>query len=549
MQLLTRTERFLSLFTTLRAGEGRGARVLCAQAFVIMFAYYLLKVIREPMILADGSAELKAYTTAIQALLLMIIVPFFARLYQKASARKGKHHIFRNTLLFFVFNLFAFALAYKMGLPVAIAFYVWLGIFSVMVLTLFWAFATDLFNLKSGQRIFPLIASATALGALLGAGSANWLDIKLGHGGVMVFSACLLTIPLWLSRLTEQLIPGDSEAVTPDIRESEPYPLMEGFQVVWRSRYLTLIACLVIVLNLINTNGEYILASFVTTEAHALGDLTVLEQGPSNTLADSFITRFYSQYLFITTSLSFIIQLFLVPRIFNRFGIRGALHILPLLMIASYSLIALFPVLFVVRSAMVAENSINYSLQTTTRHTLFLPVKREEKYVGKHTIDTFFFRVGDVLSGSFVYLASTVVGLSIVGFVSINIVLATILLVISRAIGTRHDVSAEENIGNMPPIVRTPLKDLYLTAGGLSYMQIDANTFIDPDVGDALRYEAFELHSNRLPAWIKFDALGQNFQFHPPANSEGCLQIRVVARDFDGLEAEVSFTVNYGARK
>ncbi len=545
MQDFTRTERFLSLFTTLRVGEGRAARILCMQAFVLMFSYYLLKVIREPMILADGSAELKAYTTAIQALLLMVIVPFFARAYQKASTRQRKHPVFRNTLLFFVINLFAFALAYEAGLPVAISFYVWLGIFSVMVITLFWAFAADLFNMKSGQRIFPLIASATALGALLGAGSAHWLDVKLGHGGVMVLSACLLTLPLWLSPRTEALVPEDSGAVTCDLGETEPYPLLEGFQVVFRSRYLVLIACLVIVLNLINTNGEYILASFVTAAARAPDQLATLDQGAAITFVDSYISRFYSQYLFLTTSLSFLIQLFLVPRIYKRFGIGGALHILPLLMLASYSLIALFPVLVVVRAAMIAENSINYSLQTTTRHTLFLPVEREEKYVGKHTIDTFFFRVGDVLSGSFVYLASSVVGLGIVGFVTINIALASALLWISRAIGKRHDVSVRENIGNMPPIVRTPLRDMHIAAGVLSHMRIDAETFIDPDVGDALRYRAYTVHSEQLPGWIKFDALGRSFQFHPPANSSGTVEIRVVARDFEGLEAEVSFTVNY----
>ena len=97
----------------------------------------------------------------------------------------------------------------------------------------------------------------------------------------------------------------------------------------------------------------------------------------------------------------------------------------------------------------------------------------------------------------------------------------------------------------MPPIVHTPLEDLYIASGVLSHMQIDAETFIDPDVGDALKYEAFALHSDRLPTWIKFDTLGRSFQFHPPATSNGCLQIRVVAKDFDGLEAEVRFTVNY----
>lgn len=543
MRHFTKSERFLSLFTTLRAGEGNGALLLCLQAFFLMFSYYLLKVIREPLILADGSAELKAYTTAMQAMLLMLIVPYFARLYQRASNRVGKHLVFGNTLLFFILNLLCFAVAYKVGLPIAIVFYVWLGIFSVMVLTLFWAFATDLFNPKSGQRIFPLIVAATALGALLGAGSANWLDTVLGHGGVMIFSAFLLFVPWWLCRFTEAHIPQDSEAITVKAASPTPYPLMEGFQIVWRSRYLTLIAALVIVLNLINTNGEYILASFVTDQAHTLAsDASAVAPAA----VESYITRFYSQYLFLTTTLSFLIQLILVPRIFDRIGIHGALYVLPIIMIASYSLIALIPAMLVVRATMVMENSVNYSLQTTTRHALFLPVEREEKYVGKHTIDTFFFRVGDVLSGGFVYLASAVVGLGIVGFVGVNITLAVILLMLSHAIGKHHGEAAKKSMGNMPPMVCTPLEDLSIPAGILSEMQIAAETFIDPDVGDALKYLAYATHSEKLPGWIKFDPLARKFQFHPPAQSQGRVLIRVVARDFDGLEAELSFTLDYG---
>jgi hypothetical protein len=77
-------------------------------------------------------------------------------------------------------------------------------------------------------------------------------------------------------------------------------------------------------------------------------------------------------------------------------------------------------------------------------------------------------------------------------------------------------------------------------------MQIAAETFIDPDVGDALKYHAYAAHSKKLPRWIKFDPLSRKFQFHPPAQSRGRMLIRVVARDFDGLEAELSFTLDYG---
>ena len=195
MQHYTPTERFLSLFTALRPGEGSGAVRLCIQSFVIMFAYYLLKVIREPLILADGSAELKAYSTAFQAVLLMLIVPLFATAYQQVSSLEEKHHLFRNTLLFFISNLALFGILHAVGVSIAIAFYIWLGIFSVMVLALIWAFAADLYNLKSGQRIFPLIAAASAFGALLGSGMAADIDLRIGHQGVMGVAAVLLLIP------------------------------------------------------------------------------------------------------------------------------------------------------------------------------------------------------------------------------------------------------------------------------------------------------------------------------------------------------------------
>ena len=539
MSSFTRIERLLSLFTVLRPGEGRAALQLCAQSFILMFAYYLLKVIREPMILADGSAELRAYSTALQAGLLMLAVPVFTRMYQQAGLLEAKHHLFRNTLLFFITNLLGFAAAFQLGVPVAVAFYVWLGIFSVMILALFWAFSADLFNYKSGQRLFPVIAAAGAFGALAGSGLANYFDMQLGHGGVMWTAAFLLMIPWYLSSSIEEKIPAGSRCFTPDSGERKPYPLLKGFKVVLQGPYMALIAALVIVLNLINTNGEYILASFVTAvapeQASALGQSV-----------DQFITGFYADYLFLTTLLSFLIQLLLVARVFNLLGVAGSMYVLPVLMIVSYSLLALLPILAVARIAMIAENSVNYSLQTTARHALFLPVERLEKYVGKQTIDTFFFRLGDLLSGGFVYLASVILGMGIVGFISVNVALAGLLLLITVGIAKLHHKTCADRLPNMPPVVAEPLEDMFVPAGRSSQMQLDADTFIDPDVGDALRYAAFAYPAEELPPWINFDGLERRFLFSPPASESGQLRIKVVASDYEGLEAEVCFMLNYG---
>ena len=50
----------------------------------------------------------------------------------------------------------------------------------------------------------------------------------------------------------------------------------------------------------------------------------------------------------------------------------------------------------------VAENSVDYSLQSTINQALFLPTSREDKYKAKAAVDTFCKRFGDVLTAGVV---------------------------------------------------------------------------------------------------------------------------------------------------
>lgn len=538
----TNTERFLSLFTTLRHREGRGAVLLSVQAFAILFAYYLLKVTRDALILSEGSAELKSYTNAAQAAILMVIVPVFARVYHRLGHGGGKHILISRIMLFFISNVFLFAIAYQAGLSVAVLFYVWLGIFSVMVLAVFWGFSADLYNVKSGQRIFPLVAAAASGGAYFGSRAAGWWEPVVGHGGVMITAGLLLLLPWWLSGRVEETIPPGSASQILDEFHATPPPVSEGFMVVFRSYYLTIIAFFIIVLNLINTNGEYILASLVTQEADRLQAAGLLSAG-----RDSYLAAFYASYNAWYTLAGFLIQLFLVSRIFDRVGVGGAILVLPALMLVSYSTILLFPLLVLARVALIAENSVNYSLLNTTRQALFLPVRRDEKYVGKNCIDTFFSRCGDVLSAAAVYVGSALIGFGISGFVMTNIVLAILLMGLARLIGKRNQGVIRQNLGNLPPRVGLPLPDMDIRSGEISGLEMHEDTFLDPDEGDALRYQAFRGSDRDLPKWVKFDPLHRRFEFRPPPHSEGSIEIRVVARDFDGAEAETRFRVNYSS--
>ena len=74
---VSRYERFLGLFTTLRPGEGRCLSLFLLHAFLLLCSYYVLRTLREPLLLANGSAELKSYAYATVAVVLLGLIPLY----------------------------------------------------------------------------------------------------------------------------------------------------------------------------------------------------------------------------------------------------------------------------------------------------------------------------------------------------------------------------------------------------------------------------------------------------------------------------------------
>jgi AAA family ATP:ADP antiporter len=119
-------------------------------------------------------------------------------------------------------------------------------------------------------------------------------------------------------------------------------------------------------------------------------------------------------------------------------GVRIALLVLPLIALGGYFIVAFYPLLVAVRWAKTAENSTDYSLQNTVRHVLFLPTTREQKYKAKQAIDTFFVRVGDVLSALLVYVGTTWLAFQTKQFALFNIALVVAWLLLAVLIGREN---------------------------------------------------------------------------------------------------------------
>lgn len=531
-------ERILNIISVVKPGEGKSTLLFTANACVLMTAYYLLKVIREPLILAYGAAEFKSYATAAQAGLLILVVPVYTAIYHKYAAHKNRSNITNKVLLFFTSNLLIFAALQYININIGMAFYIWLGIFSVMILAQFWAFAADCFSVKCGQRLFVILAVGATFGAWIGARIAGPIFPYIGITGIILLAASLLVCCIYLTAIASSTMSAESANDEP-ISQDGDNQWLDGFSVVFKSSYLIKIAAFVVLLVFINSTGEYILARLVTEES----DLLLA----NNTITDSFEWQgqFYSDYYSWITLGSFVIQLFFVSRLFKWLGLRGSVLILPAIMIIGYSIMLFFPIFSLIRILMTAENSANYSVQNTTRHALFLPVPRKLKYLGKTTIDTFFFRFGDLLYGGFIFVGTQYFDFSVSNFILSNLILAVALFALAWKVGHSNLLEVQKTKGNSPPQVKAMLPNLRMPSGVLSKFSISECTFVDPDIGDALKFTASYANGDALPSWIKFDRITRTFSFHPPAVYTGESSILVTATDFEGLTASTHIQISF----
>ncbi len=531
-------ERILNIVSVVKPGEGKSTLLLTLNACALLTAYYLLKVIREPLVLAYGGAEYKSYATAIQAGLLTLMLPFFSALYHRYADRKNRSNITNKVLLFFVANLLLFAALQYFNVNIGMAFYVWLGIFSVMVLAQFWAFAADCFSVKCGQRLFVILAVGATFGAWVGSRVAGPLFPLVGIVGILLIASGLLLLSIYLTASVEQTIPSEAANDEP-LKAEEGNQWLDGFAVVFNSSYLLKIAMFVVLLVFINSTGEYILARLVSEESAAL----MASQAITNEA--QWQGQFYSDYYSWITLGSFVIQLFFVSRLFKWLGLRGSVLILPVIMIIGYSLMLFFPIFSLIKILMTAENSANYSIQNTTRHALFLPVPRKLKYLGKTTIDTFFFRFGDLLYGGFIFIGTQYFDLSVSHFIAANLILAVALFTLAWKVGHSNLLEVQKTKGNSPPEVKAMVPNLHMPSGALSKFSISECTFVDPDIGDALKFDAMLQDGAPLPNWIKFDRITRTFTFSPPEEHVAEYNIKVTATDFEGLTASTEIQVRF----
>ena len=78
-------ERFLNLFTEVHGGEGPLTLLMAFNVFLLLTSYYLIKPVRDALILAEGGAEARSYLAAAMAAILFFLVGGYAKLVSRCE--------------------------------------------------------------------------------------------------------------------------------------------------------------------------------------------------------------------------------------------------------------------------------------------------------------------------------------------------------------------------------------------------------------------------------------------------------------------------------
>jgi ATP:ADP antiporter, AAA family len=332
-----------------------------------------------------------------------------------------------------VVNLFVFYLLLEM-MPaeqrvwIGRAFYIWVSVFNMFVVSIFWAFMVDLFRTEQGKRLFGFIGVGGTIGGITGGVITSALVKTVGQSNLLLVSALLLEVAVFcvwtLSRGAENLTlqVGDSGADAAGKQErAVGGGLLAGITHVARSPYL-LAVCM------------YMIFFTVTTTILYFQQQIVAEKFFSDSASR---TAFFANVDIAVNVLTLVTQAFLTARLIKWLGVGITLSLLPALSIVGFAGLGIVPTMIAVVVLTVIRRGTNFAIARPTREILFTVVAREDKYKAKTFIDTAVYRTGDQI-GAWSQKLLVGLGMGISGLAWVAVAISAIWAVLSLWLGRKE---------------------------------------------------------------------------------------------------------------
>jgi AAA family ATP:ADP antiporter len=354
--------------------------------FCVLSAYYMLRSVRETMAVEGGVQNVPLLFSS-TFVVMLAVAPIFGWIASRFPRRQFLPWVY----YFFVANILLFwgGFTYAIHNEVSFvwigrAFFVWLSVFNLFVVSVFWSFMADIYSRDQCRRLFGVISAGGSAGALRGPLTTGLLVVPIGFENLLPISASLLLFGVYcITRLRKWVESEHRHEIANTVASSRPLGgnLLSGITHVLRSRYLTAISIASIIASLLGT-ALYMFMTDLVGDAFASTD--------ERTRTFAFIDA-------ATNIMAMLVQLLIVKRAVRSFGVGVTLSLLPIVSFIGFALLSVNPTFLLVAAVQAVRRAIGFGFSKPTNDMLYSVVTPEEKYKSKNFIDTAVYRGGDLI--------------------------------------------------------------------------------------------------------------------------------------------------------
>ncbi len=344
--------------------------------FLIITALYQLKPASRSLLIEALGADSLPYVWIGSALALLITIA----VYRKMLIRFGRIRVVLAGCLFFVAALVAFRLlAVTPAAWVAVAFYIFVDIFGVVLAEQFWSLADGTYRSDEGRHWYGFVGTGGLVGGIAGGLLAAFLIryTPLQTPDLMLVAAALVGLIFALTWAMDRwgLLHRNGE----DEHAKHPVVAMHagGWRLIAGSRYLVLIAAALLLAQAISPLVEYQFLHIIEATY------------PEREARTAALSLFFS----VMGGVSVAVNLVLTPLILNYMGVLSGLLVQPLALAVSAGGFMMHPTLIPAAIMKISDRGLSYSINRAAKELLYIPVEPVVMYQAKAWIDMFGYRL------------------------------------------------------------------------------------------------------------------------------------------------------------
>ena len=378
LNLMNSLGRIAKTAAKIEANELRAVLLSFSFVFTILASYYILRSTRDGLASDWSDVELSTIWT-FTFFISFLVVALYGLACSKIKFRylvPGVYAFFALTFL----SLYILINAFPDFKLINQIFYVWVSVFSLLNISVFWSFMADIYSKQQATRLFGFIAAGSGLGAIFGSTISLYFATKIGSYNLILISASLLIIPIFIARTLERIKTLDlvNQASNQGSDQSLGTNILSGFKEFATKPLLLGIGIFIV---LYTSFGTFIY----------FGLKNILVDFDQNSR-----TQIFAGIDLAVNVLAPTIAMFGTSRLATRFGLTVTLPLVPVIVIIGFLALAVSPLLWAVVGLQIVRRAGEYSITKPAREMLFTIVDRESRFKAKSVIDVVVYRAGDI---------------------------------------------------------------------------------------------------------------------------------------------------------